>query len=319
MPYDIEFLSAETEAEAIGLGFSFDSSLPLTIDISLYESWRVDAYRLEFGEWWYYYRKDGTLYLRHPSKIVIGRLVYTFTYVFDLDAFPVLREDGKTTDRVINERWLNGIFGNRKASLNRLDLAQRPHVVSWYANGLTCYAKSLGEARDMMLDPDRQKKHKNYRWLKDRRHMTESPKIVPWKSEGYIILWDIADKLRVDRSEMAGTFKRFRDAADCPFVVDDYYQPLVPKDRELDFIRWVKAEGFKNWNWDIYDLSEEEAKDVAKTRDEQIRDAVLTYPISAPKLKRTGWPWLVPLRAHAGMPDITSRERAEVCRGLQGD
>ena len=179
------------------------------------------------------------------------------------------------------------------------------------------YSETLGEIADKLLDPERKKKYDNYQWLKNRKVMMEDPKFHPWKAEGYTTLWDIADKLRVDRSEMSHTNGRWRKAVNAPQHLDSYYQPLIPDDKVVEFLRWVKQEGFKKWRFDAYDLSEEEVEEVNKTRNELIRDAVLTYPVSGKKLKRTGWPWLVPLRIHAGIPDITNRERSEACQKLQ--
>ena len=316
MSYDIEFLEAGTPQQVVDLGFIFDSTKPLRVNTAFYPK-QPDVYRLEYGDWWYYYRQDGTLYLKHPAKRVIGNLVYTFTYVFDEDAIPVERADGKAFDRVINEHWLAGVYGNRLTTLQELSVEFMGYPVTWYhRDGYVTYAATLGEVASTLLDPERIKKYRAYRWLKDRRFIVADPTIVPWKAEGYIVLWDMADKLHVERSVMADTYKRYRNATEAPTIVDEYYQPVVPADKELDFIRWVKEEGLKDWNWSLYDLSEDEAAEVTVTRNGRIEEAVLTYPEGEPRLKRTQWPWLRNLRRHAGMSDITSRERREVCKGM---
>ena len=46
---------------------------------------------------------------------------------------------------------------------------------------------------------------------------------------------------------------------------------------------------------------------VTSTRPERIVAAMRTY--NGKRSKRKGWPWVRPLRTHAGMPDITKAER----------
>ena len=134
---------------------------------------------------------------------------------------------------------------------------------------------------------------------------------IKWKTPGYIVLWDIAARLRADRSEVANTHMRFKEAnADYPNVIDDYYQPCVPEAWENKLIRFFKAEGM-NGVYDSYDLSEEEFEEVELTRDTIILDAIKIY--EGPRLNRTNWPWLRPLRKLAELPDITSEERRRLC------
>ena len=130
MAYNIEFLDAKDQSHAESLGFAFDFNIPVSVDIARYPSYKIDAYRLEFGDWWYYYLKDGSLYVQHPSKKIIGNLVYTFTYIFGPDAVPVIREDNKTIENVVIEHWMAGIFGNRLKSLQRFILR---------TSGSTCF------------------------------------------------------------------------------------------------------------------------------------------------------------------------------------
>lgn len=51
-------------------------------------------------------------------------------------------------------------------------------------------------------------------------------------------------------------------------------------------------------------------------RDERIAAAIRTY--TGRRTLRRRWPWLRPLRRHAGMPDITPADRKRVCGRLEG-
>ena len=317
MPYYIELLEAQSELHARQLGVTFERGLPVWVDPDLYARNQPDNYRLELGEWWTYYRKDGSLYLRHPSRTVIGRLVYTLTFVWEEDASPCAPE----RERAINERWLaNAYWGNRPQSLRSIAPALRALPVTWYVDREPCYTLGIGEIADLLLDPTRIAKHKGYRWLKDRRLMPENwdPTILPWKAPGYTVLWELADKLRADRSEVAHTHDRWREKRELGHVLDAYYQPLVPDAEVVDFVRFAKAEGM-NAVFTQFDLTEPEAQEVALSRDQRIVEAIRTYPADGKRTKRQGWPWLWPLRSHAGMPDITSEERRRAWKTINAE
>ena len=304
----MQFIKGSTREEAERSGVIFDSDIPVKVFPVPYDRGQPDTSRLDLEYHRYYFRKDGTLYLRHPSQKVIGDLVYTLTYVFDEDAIPI-QEDERDFDRLVIEKWMVGIFGNRKRSLQAIPEQHKNYLLTWFrSSGEEDISLTIGEITSLLLDPIRQEKHRNYRWLKDRKLMADrnNPIFHSWKDPNYVILWDMADKLREDRSAMAGTYDRWREATDHPYHLDEYYQPLVPKDKELDFIRWVKEEGFKKWDWDLYDLTEPEAQEVAKTRDQLIQEGFSTY--EGKRLKRSDMPWLVPFRQHIGIR-ISSEER----------
>ena len=54
------------------------------------------------------------------------------------------------------------------------------------------------------------------------------------------------------------------------------------------------------------------AEEEENRRDDQIIDAMKNY--TGKRTKRQGWPWLVPLRKQANMPDITSSDRRRLWR-----
>ena len=102
------------------------------------------------------YRHDRSLYVRYPSRALIGNLVYTLTYVFDLDGFPVLREDGRDSDQVINEHWMTGTtWGKRLENLRQVSDEDRQRTVSWWKDAKKVYERTIGEIADLFLDPDR--------------------------------------------------------------------------------------------------------------------------------------------------------------------
>ena len=55
--------------------------------------------------------------------------------------------------------------------------------------------------------------------------------------------------------------------------------------------------------------SAEVSEPVEPTRDEQIVEAMTTYPTSFPRTKRQGWPYLRKLRQYAKVPDISTTDR----------
>ena len=61
---------------------------------------------------------------------------------------------------------------------------------------------------------------------------------------------------------------------------------------------------------DPADVAEEPVEDVAElTRDQQIVQAMRTYPADGRRTKRQGWPYLRDLRKHAGIGDIKAADR----------
>ena len=103
------------------------------------------------------YRYDRTLYIRYPSSQLVGdTLRYTLTYVFDLEGFPVLRDDGRTTDEVINEHWMTSTtWGSRLNKLRVVADNEKQWPVQWWKGGELVYQLTIGEIIDRFLDPAR--------------------------------------------------------------------------------------------------------------------------------------------------------------------
>ena len=78
---------------------------------------------------------------------------------------------------------------------------------------------------------------------------------------------------------------------------------------------WASRHGrpWRHWT----ELAREAAPIRPLDRDERIAAAIRTY--TGRRTLRRRWPWLRPLRRHAGMPDITAADRKRVCRQLEGE
>ena len=114
------------------------------------------TYGIVFDDYQHDYRHDRSLYVRYPSKDLIGNLIYTLTYVFDLNGFPVLREDDRDTDQVINEHWMaNTTWGKRLENLRQVSDEDRRRTVSWWKGAENVYELTIGEIADRFLDPAR--------------------------------------------------------------------------------------------------------------------------------------------------------------------
>ena len=122
------------------------------------------TFGMVFDDYELAYRYDRTLYIRYPSSRLVGStLQYTLTYVLDLQGFPVLRDDGRTTDEVINEHWMTATtWGSRLDNLRQVPDEHKQYPVQWWKDGVIVYARTIGEIIDMFLDPARLEAQKAY-------------------------------------------------------------------------------------------------------------------------------------------------------------
>ena len=126
------------------------------------------TFGMVFDDYELAYRYDRTLYIRYPSSKLVGdTLRYTLTYVFDLKGFPVLRDDERTTDEVINEHWMTATtWGNRLENLRQVADGEKQYPVQWWKDGEVVYEKTIGEIVDIFLDPDRLEAQRVYQKAK---------------------------------------------------------------------------------------------------------------------------------------------------------
>ena len=122
------------------------------------------SYGMVLGDYEFAYRHDRTLYIQYPSKTLMGdTLCYTLTFAFDLDGFPVERDDGLTTDEIINQHWMAGTtWGGRLDRLRQVPDSVKHHPVRWWKNGQVVYELTIGEVIDRFLDPVRLEAHRDY-------------------------------------------------------------------------------------------------------------------------------------------------------------
>ena len=115
------------------------------------------TYDIKMGDWEYAYRRDRSLYIQYPSDEAVARTIqYTLTFVYQLDHFPVDREDGLYIDEVINRYWLaNAYWGTRPDSLRAISQPDREKLISWWKDGRVVYSLTIGEVVDLLLDPVR--------------------------------------------------------------------------------------------------------------------------------------------------------------------
>ena len=122
------------------------------------------SFGMVFDDYELAYRHDRTLYIQYPSdNLVSPTLRYTLTYVFDLEGFPVLREDGRSIDEVINEHWMaNTTWGNRLNNLRQVSDEDKRWAVRWWQDGEVVYTLTIGEIIDRFMDPDRLEAQRAY-------------------------------------------------------------------------------------------------------------------------------------------------------------
>ena len=131
------------------------------------------------------YRYDRTLYIRYPSSVLVGdTLQYTLTYAFDLKGFPVLRDDNRTTDEVINEHWMTATtWSSRLDNLRQIDDNAKQYYVQWWKEGELVYKLTIGEIIDRFLDPARLEAQKAYTQAKMKALKEETPTPLRSKEE----------------------------------------------------------------------------------------------------------------------------------------
>ena len=115
--------------------------------------------------------------------------------------------------------------------------------------------------------------------------------------------------------EVPGVFDAFGIV---PLDLQRRWSGMAPGPRIEEKAAWVRAwaerHGRAHPSESVQSAPAPSAAAPEPSRDERIDAAVRTY--TGPRTKR-GWPYLRPLRRHAGIPDLDAADRARVCRRIE--